>query len=57
MRIKKEEGITLIALAIIIIVLLILAGITITSLMSDNGILKQSKTSASQYKMEEYREE
>ena len=54
---NKEQGITLIALAITIIVLLILAGITIVSLMSDNGILKQSKTAATQHKIEEYRQE
>ena len=42
---KKEEisrGITLIALVITIIVLLILAGITIATLIGDNGILKRA---------------
>lgn len=34
-----EKGITLIALVITIIVLLILAGVTISTLMGDNGIL------------------
>ena len=57
MKKTKEQGITLIALAITIIVLLILAGIAISSLMSNNGILKQSKTAASQHKIEEYRQE
>lgn len=33
---KKEKGITLIALVITIIVLLILAGVTIATLMGDN---------------------
>ena len=36
---KKEIGITLIALVITIIVLLILAGVTISALSGDNGIL------------------
>ena len=36
---KENEGITLIALVITIIVLLILAGITIATLTGDNGIL------------------
>ena len=36
---KKEKGITLIALVITIIVLLILAGVTIATLIGDNGIL------------------
>ena len=37
--IKKERGITLIALVITIIVLLILAGVTIAALSGENGIL------------------
>ena len=40
---KKENGITLIALVITIIVLLILAGVTIASLTENNGLLKQSR--------------
>ena len=39
---KLEKGITLIALIITIIILLILAGVTITMLTGDNGILKQA---------------
>ena len=42
MKIKQTKGITLIALVITIIVLLILAGVTITMLTGDNGILKQA---------------
>ena len=40
--IKKERGITLIALVITIIVLLILAGVTIAALSGENGILKRA---------------
>ena len=39
---KKEKGITLIALVITIIVLLILAGVTIATLTGDNGILTRA---------------
>ncbi len=39
---KKQKGITLIALVITIIVLLILAGITIASLTGENGILRKA---------------
>lgn len=39
----KENGITLIALAVTIIVLLILAGISIGALKGDNGIIGQAK--------------
>ena len=35
---KKQEGITLIALVITVIVLLILAAVTINALSGDNGI-------------------
>lgn len=38
----REKGITLIALIVTIIVLLILAGVSITMLSGDNGILKQA---------------
>ena len=39
---KLEKGSTLIALIITIIILLILAGVTITMITGDNGILKQA---------------
>ena len=39
---KKEKGITLIALVITIIVLLILAGVSIATLTGDNGILTKA---------------
>lgn len=40
----KNKGITLIALVITIVVLLILAGISISFLVGDNGILNKAKT-------------
>ena len=40
---KKQRGITLIALIVTIIVLLILAGVTITTLTGDNGILTRAQ--------------
>lgn len=39
---KKQRGITLIALVVTIIVLLLLAGISITTLTGENGILKRA---------------
>ena len=42
-RSKEEKGITLIALAVTIIVMLILAGITITTLIGEGGIINQAK--------------
>ncbi len=46
---KKEKGITLIALAVTIIVMLILAGVTIATLTSDNGILKKARDVSEKY--------
>ena len=43
---RKEKGITLIALVITIIVLLILAGVTIATLTGDNRIINQIKNSS-----------
>ena len=43
---KKQRGITLIALVVTIVVLLILAGITITYVMSDGGIFNTAKKAA-----------
>ena len=40
---KKEKGITLIALVVTIVVLLILAGVSISMLTGENGIIKQAQ--------------
>ena len=40
---KNEKGITLIALVVTIVVLLILAGVTISLLLDENGIITKSK--------------
>ena len=40
-NLKESKGITLIALVITIIILLILAGTTISSLSRENGLLKK----------------
>ena len=45
---KEKRGITLIALIITIIVLLILAGLTISMVVGDNGVLKQSQNASIQ---------
>ena len=53
---KKEKGITLIALVITIIVLLILAGVTIATLIGDNGILIRANEAKENTKIEEDKE-
>ncbi len=40
---KKQKGITLIALVVTVVVLLILAGVTISLLLDENGIIAKSK--------------
>ena len=42
-RILKERGITLIALVVTIVVLLILAGVSINAIFSENGIIKRAQ--------------
>ena len=57
-NLDNASGITLIALVITIIVLLILAGVTIATLMGDNGILtkaQQAKTETEEAKEDELR--
>ena len=53
----KSKGITLIALVITIIVLLILAGITISALSGDNGILTNATRAALSTELSKYQEE
>jgi len=43
---KSNKGITLVALVITIIVLLILAGVSISLVVGDNGVLTQSQNAA-----------
>ena len=42
-KLKDEKGITLVALVVTIVVLLILAGVTITMLFGENGIIKKAQ--------------
>ena len=44
--VKKQNGITLIALVVTIIVLIILAGVSIAMLVGDNGIITQAQRAA-----------
>lgn len=53
---NKNSGITLIALIITIIILLILAGITISTIVGNNGILDKATNSADKTKIEDARE-
>lgn len=53
---KQNKGITLIALVITIIVLLILAGVSISTLTGENGILSKASSAKQQTEQEEGKE-
>ena len=46
---KQEKGITLIALVVTIVVLLILAGVSISLVLSNNGVISKAKDAKNQY--------
>ena len=50
---KKQNGITLVALVITIIVLLILAGVTISSLAGQNSLIERTIEARDKYKNDE----
>ena len=56
MKTKETRGITLITLAVTIVVLLILAGISINAVIGDNGIIKKAQNSAELTKESEAKE-
>ena len=56
MKTKEIKGITLITLAVTIVVLLILAGISINTVVGDNGIIKKAQNSAELAKESEAKE-
>ena len=56
MKTKEIKGITLITLAVTIVILLILAGISINTVIGDNGIIKKAQSSAELTKESEAKE-
>ena len=53
---KQNRGITLIALVVTIVVLLILAGVTISIVFGDNGVISKAQEAALQTKIESVKE-
>ena len=47
---KNQQGITLIALVVTIVVLLILAGVTISMLLGEDGIIKTAQDAKNTWK-------
>ena len=56
-KIRKNSAITLIALVITIVVLLILAGVSLSVILGDNGILSKAKESKDKTEIAKYEEE
>ena len=54
---KGESGITLIALVVTIVVLLILAGITISLVFSENGVIKKVQEANENTEISQVREQ
>ncbi len=50
---KQEKGITLIALVVTIVVLLILAGVSISLVLNNNGVISRAKEAKNQYAEEQ----
>ena len=54
---KNKKGITLIALVVTIVVLLILAGVTISLLLDENGIIAKSKDARTETRVSQIEDE
>ena len=53
---KTEKGITLLALAITIIIMLILAGVTLNAALGDHGVIKEAQATVNDYEVAEEEE-
>lgn len=53
---RKQNGITLVALVITVILMLILAGVVLNLAIDENGLIKIASNTAEKYKLEEIRE-
>ena len=56
-KLKNKKGITLVALIITVIILLILAGVTISLLIGDNGMVKKTKQGVEESEMASIKEQ
>ena len=56
MKVKNNNGITLVTLVVTIIILIILAGVSINLLLGQNGIITKAKKGTEKYKEEAIRE-
>ncbi|MFQ8785970.1 MAG: type II secretion system protein [Clostridia bacterium] len=57
MKTKENKGVTLIALAVTIIIMLILAGVTISTLTGNSGISSNANQARIQNELAQYKEQ
>ena len=57
MKTKENRGVTLIALAVTIIIMLILAGVTISALTGNSGISSNANQARIQNELAQYKEQ
>ena len=55
-KIMENKGITLVALVVTIIIMLILAGVTLSLALSDNGLFNKTKVAVDKYQIENEKE-
>lgn len=55
--IKNAKGITLVALVVTIVILLILAGVTITMTLGENGLFTRAQAARKEYEQSEVQED
>ena len=57
MNLKSNKAITMVVLIVTIIVMLILAGVTLTLVLGENGLIEKTKASVNKYEMASKNEE
>ena len=57
LRIQEEQGITLIALLVTVILLVILVGVAVSQITGDEGIIVGTEEAVDDYKYQQYKEQ
>ena len=50
-KVQSEKGVTIVALAIIIVILIILAGVTINATIGEGGLIKQAQYASEKWQI------
>ena len=57
LKVKREQGITLIALIVMIVILVILAAVVIRGITGNEGLIKSTEIAAEDYNITSYKEQ